>query len=69
MGYENSRMRLSCLLPTPVYGEVLERAAHRGCGCPIPGGVQGQVGWGRGWPGLILNVEVGSSACGGGLGI
>ena len=25
-------------------GEVLERAAQRGCGCPIPGGVQGQVG-------------------------
>jgi len=25
-------------------GEVLERAAQRGCRCPIPGGVQGQVG-------------------------
>jgi len=24
--------------------EVLERAAQRGCGCPVPGGVQGQVG-------------------------
>ena len=24
--------------------EVLEQAAQRGCGCPIPGGVQGQVG-------------------------
>ena len=22
-------------------GEVLERAAQRGCGCPVPGGVQG----------------------------
>jgi len=25
-------------------GEVLEQAAQRGCGCPIPGGVQGQDG-------------------------
>jgi len=29
-------------------GEVLEQAAQRGCGCPIPGGIQGQVGWGPG---------------------
>ena len=25
---------------------------QRGCGCSIPGGVQGQVGWGPGQPGL-----------------
>ena len=35
-------------------GEVLEQAAHRGCGCPVPGGVQGQAGWGPGQPGLVL---------------
>ena len=29
-------------------GEVLEQAAQRGCGCPMSGGVQGQVGWGPG---------------------
>jgi len=34
-----------------------------GCGCPFPGGVQGQVGWGPGPPGLVLNVEVGGPAC------
>jgi len=34
---------------------------------PIPGGVQGQVGWGPGQPGLVLNVEVGSPAYGRGL--
>ena len=28
--------------------EVLEQAAQRDCGCPVPGGVQGQVGWGVG---------------------
>jgi len=43
-------------------GEVLERAAERGCGCPVqPGGVQGQVGWGPGQPGLV-NGEVGGPA-------
>ena len=49
-------------------GEVLEQAAQRGYGCPIPGGVQGQVGWGPGQPGLVLNVEVGGPACGRGIG-
>jgi len=34
----------------------------------IPEGVQGQVGWGPGQPGLVLNVEVGSPACSGGVG-
>ena len=38
---------------------MLEQAAQRDCGCPIPGGVQGQVGRGPGQPGLVLNVEVG----------
>jgi len=47
---------------------VLEQAAQRGCGCPIPGGVQGQVGWGPGLPGLVLNVEVGGPACVRGVG-
>jgi len=34
----------------------------------IPGGVQGQVGWVSGQPGLVLDVEVGVPACGGGGG-
>ena len=38
---------------------MLKQAAHRSCGCPIPGGVQGQVGWGPGQPGLV-NGEVGT---------
>ena len=49
-------------------GEVLEQAAQRGCGCSVPGGVQGQVGWGSGQPALVLNVEVGSPACDRGVG-
>jgi len=42
---------------------VLEQAAQRGCGCPIPGGVQGQVGWSPWQPGLVPDLEVGGSAC------
>jgi len=45
--------------------EVLEQAAQRGCGCPVPGGVQGQAGWGTGQPGLV-NGEVGGPAWQGG---
>jgi len=41
---------------------VLEQAAQRGYGCPIPGGVQGQVGWGPGHPGLVLDMEFGGAA-------
>ena len=33
----------------------------------IPVGVQGQVGWGHGQPGIVLNVEVGGPACGVGV--
>jgi len=39
----------------------------RGCGCPVPGGVQGQVGWGPGQ--LVLDLEVGGPACGWGVGV
>ena len=30
----------------------------------IPGGVQGQIGWGPGQPGLVLKVKVGGPAFG-----
>ena len=49
-------------------GEALAQAAQRCCGCPVPGGVQGQVGWGPGQSGLVLDMEVGSPACGKGAG-
>jgi len=32
-----------------------------------PGGVQGQVRWGPGQPGLVLDMEVGGPAWGGGM--
>ena len=48
-------------------GEVLEQAARRGCGCPVPGGVQGQGGWGPGQPGPVLTGKVGGPACDRGL--
>ena len=49
-------------------GKVLKWAAQRGCRCPVSAGVQGQVGWGPGQPGLALNVKVGSPACSKGVG-
>ena len=39
-------------------GEVLAQAARRGCGCPIPEGVQDQVGWSPGHPGLGPDLEM-----------
>jgi len=27
--------------------------AQGGCGCPVPGGIQGQAGCGSGQPGLV----------------
>ena len=46
-------------------GEVLEQLPREAVDAPsIPGGVQGQAGWGCGQPGLVLNVEVGGPACG-----
>ena len=47
---------------------MLEQAAQRGCGCFIPGGVQGQDRWGPEQPGLVSDLEVGGPACGRGVG-
>ena len=44
------------------------KVAQRGCVCPIPGDVQGLVGWGPGQPGLELDMEVGGPACDRGIG-
>ena len=35
-------------------GVTLEQVAQGGCGCPIPGGIQGQAGYGSGQPGLVV---------------
>jgi len=32
------------------------RVAQRSCGCPLPGSVQGQVGWSSDHPGLVEDV-------------
>jgi len=34
-------------------GEAVKQVAQKDCGCPIPGGVQDQVGWGPGQPHLM----------------
>ena len=46
---------------------MLEQAAQKGCGSPIPRGVQGQVGWGPGQSGLVSDMEVDGPTCVGGL--
>jgi len=35
-------------------GDAPEQVAQGGCGCPIPGGIQGQAGCGSGQPGLVV---------------
>ena len=37
-------------------GETLARVAQSSCGCPIPGSVQGQAGWGLEQPGQVEGV-------------
>ena len=36
--------------------ETLEQVAQRSCGCPLPGSVQGEVGWGLEQPDLVEDV-------------
>ena len=48
-------------------GEVLEQTAQGGCRCSVPGGVQDQVGWVAGQPGLVPDLGVGGPACGSGV--
>ena len=38
--------------------EAPEQVAQRSCGCPIPGSVQGEVGWGFEQAGLVEGVPV-----------
>ena len=37
-------------------GEALPQVAQRGSGCPLPGSVQGQVGWGFDQPAVVEGV-------------
>jgi len=48
---------------------MLAKAAQGSSGCPIPGGVQSQLGWDPGQPYLLLDLAVGSPACGRGVGM
>ena len=45
-------------------GEEKEQAAQRSCGCLIPRGVQGQVGWSPGQTDLMTDLLVGKPAHG-----
>ena len=43
-------------------GDTLEQVAQGGCGCPIPGGIQGQAGCGSGQPVLVTDDPARSTA-------
>ena len=43
---------------------MLQQVAQGNCGCPIPGGVKGQVGWGTGQRDLVFDLEVHYPTCG-----
>ena len=47
---------------------MLEQTVQGGGGCPIPGAVYDQVGWGTGQPELVLDLLVGSPAHSRGVG-
>jgi len=38
-------------------GDALEQVARGGCGCPIPGGIQGQTGWDPGQSDLLVGSQ------------
>jgi len=42
-------------------GAALGQATQRSFGCPIPGGIRGQVGWGPGQPHLVCGSPAHSS--------
>jgi len=43
-----------CNPSQPALLDTQEQVAQGGCGCPIPGGIQGQTGCGSGQPGLVV---------------
>ena len=45
-------------------GEALEQVDQTSCGCPIPGSVESQVGWGFEQPGLVVGVTAHSRDAG-----
>ena len=45
-------------------GEALGQVAQRTCGCPIPGGIRGQAGWGFEHPAIERGVPAYSRGIG-----
>ena len=41
-------------LPGAAEEKEMQRRGKKDCGCPIPGGIQGQAGCGSGQPGLVV---------------
>ena len=54
-GFKQGRFRLDIMEKFFIQRVMtLEQVAQGGCGCPIPGGIQGQAGCGSGQPGLVV---------------
>ena len=62
LNLKEGRFRLDVRVVDYESDEVPEQASQRCCGCSVPGGVQGQIGWGPGLPDLALDMEVGNPA-------
>jgi len=45
---------MACVKCKAVQQRTCKQVAQGGCGCPIPGGIQGQAGCGSGQPGLLV---------------
>ena len=62
----DSKMKPVCMavvLPL-LRDETVEQVAQRGCGCLLPGSIQGQAGWGCEQPGLEGGVPTYSRGAG-----
>jgi len=47
-------MKMFCSAGSSLPTVMQSAFAQGGCGCPIPGGIQGQAGCGSGQPGLVV---------------
>ena len=47
-----------------ISGRSYLQVAQRSCGCPLPGGIQDQAGWGFEQPGLVSGVPAYSRSFG-----
>jgi len=52
-GFKPKEDRLRLDIRKKFFAVRVAQVAQRSCGCPLPGSVQGQAGWGFEQPGLV----------------